>query len=234
MNGVTRKCPACGRAYKVMPFYTGDQSACRACVAEAERAAQAPDTPEQIAPGVLEMTFRDLLDALSDTEILDALIAQYPDVAESREGYCKALTELRATVPAPKPDCGLLIRFINENTGYFDLTYVEAGEEYSPSFAPWAEMLGMPITSDTDLEPAQIAAIMLWEVTFHGFSMEAVQRTADELKRIADEVDAALASLPENPTEADYEAVGLKVFDSEKFISELGINLDEINLDDKS
>lgn len=36
----TVKCPICGKPYKFMPYYAGDQSACRECVAEAERATQ--------------------------------------------------------------------------------------------------------------------------------------------------------------------------------------------------
>ena len=32
----TVKCPICGRPYKVVPFYAGDQSACPKCVDEAE------------------------------------------------------------------------------------------------------------------------------------------------------------------------------------------------------
>ena len=37
MFGTTKKCPVCGAAYKVMPHYAGDQSACRQCVRAAER-----------------------------------------------------------------------------------------------------------------------------------------------------------------------------------------------------
>lgn len=33
----TVKCPICGRPYKVMMFYAGDQSACPECVRKAER-----------------------------------------------------------------------------------------------------------------------------------------------------------------------------------------------------
>lgn len=33
----TVKCPICGKPYVFMPFYAGDQSACPACVREAEK-----------------------------------------------------------------------------------------------------------------------------------------------------------------------------------------------------
>jgi len=36
----TVKCPICGKPYKVMAFYAGDQSACRSCVQEAEQSHQ--------------------------------------------------------------------------------------------------------------------------------------------------------------------------------------------------
>jgi len=41
----TVKCPICGKPYKLMAFYAGDQSACHACVREAERAVARP-TPQ--------------------------------------------------------------------------------------------------------------------------------------------------------------------------------------------
>jgi uncharacterized paraquat-inducible protein A len=37
MEERTVKCPICGRPYKVMAFYAGDQSACPKCIAEAEQ-----------------------------------------------------------------------------------------------------------------------------------------------------------------------------------------------------
>ena len=43
----TCKCHICGRPYKVYPMMVGDQSACPACVAEAERGVSAPDTAAQ-------------------------------------------------------------------------------------------------------------------------------------------------------------------------------------------
>jgi recombinational DNA repair protein (RecF pathway) len=36
MNEQTKKCPVCGKPYKVYAFYAGDQSACPKCVREAE------------------------------------------------------------------------------------------------------------------------------------------------------------------------------------------------------
>lgn len=45
MTEQTRKCPICGKPYKVYAMYCGDQSACPACRAEAERAVNSPSTP---------------------------------------------------------------------------------------------------------------------------------------------------------------------------------------------
>lgn len=43
----TIKCPICGRPYKFYPFSAADQSACPACVREAEEAIFRPDTEEE-------------------------------------------------------------------------------------------------------------------------------------------------------------------------------------------
>lgn len=42
------KCSFCGRLYKFYAFSAADQSACQKCVAEAERAAEKPDTLQQV------------------------------------------------------------------------------------------------------------------------------------------------------------------------------------------
>ena len=43
----TVKCPICGRPYKVMMFYAGDQSACPSCRAEADRNMTKTPSPRQ-------------------------------------------------------------------------------------------------------------------------------------------------------------------------------------------
>lgn len=47
MMETTRKCPICGRAYKVFAMSARDQSACHACEAEANAAVARPDNHEQ-------------------------------------------------------------------------------------------------------------------------------------------------------------------------------------------
>jgi len=44
----TIQCRVCGRAYKFYSMTVADQSACPACVREAEDAATRPSSPEQI------------------------------------------------------------------------------------------------------------------------------------------------------------------------------------------
>lgn len=45
----TVKCHICGKPYKFYAFSAADQSACPACVAEAERAVDRPSTPGEAA-----------------------------------------------------------------------------------------------------------------------------------------------------------------------------------------
>lgn len=46
MLDVTRKCPICGRPYKVYSMMAGDQSACADCRSEAERRERKPTDDE--------------------------------------------------------------------------------------------------------------------------------------------------------------------------------------------
>lgn len=43
----TVKCSICGKPYKFMAFYAGDQSACPACVREAEKAVARPSNDRE-------------------------------------------------------------------------------------------------------------------------------------------------------------------------------------------
>lgn len=43
----TLKCNICDRPYVFYPYSAADQSACPACVAEAQRAVRRPDTDEE-------------------------------------------------------------------------------------------------------------------------------------------------------------------------------------------
>jgi len=46
MSEMTKKCPICGKPYKVYMFYSGDQSACPACRQEAKEASEPQRDPK--------------------------------------------------------------------------------------------------------------------------------------------------------------------------------------------
>jgi hypothetical protein len=71
-----------------------------------------------------------------------------------------------------------------DDGNFFDVVMVdERCDRWSMSFMPWGQLLNMPVEDRTNLglTDAQVAAHMLWELTWHGLEEEAEERR-DELE----------------------------------------------------
>lgn len=64
---------------------------------------------------------------------------------------------------------------------------------FALDFTPWCQWLGMDIDSDTanniKLMRADIVALCLYEMTFHGYEEESVQETLEEIKDRVEKID---------------------------------------------
>lgn len=73
---------------------------------------------------------------------------------------------------------------------YVDVHLKDAsGESASMCYVDWAELVDMNITCDIDININEQLAHVLWEMTFYGFSNEAVKQSRLDLERQVDEIE---------------------------------------------
>jgi len=64
-----------------------------------------------------------------------------------------------------------------------------AGEPASMSYVDWAELVDMNISCDMDITINEQLAHVLWEMTFYGFSNEAVKQSRLDLERVIEQTE---------------------------------------------
>ncbi len=53
---------------------------------------------------------------------------------------------------------------------------------YALDFVPWEELINLNISSEIQLEDKEIAANILWEITFWGYSSDQIKKESEKLK----------------------------------------------------
>lgn len=66
---------------------------------------------------------------------------------------------------------------------------------YAMDLTPWEELIDAEIKLNLPLNDASILAHILWEITFHGFSPEAINKAKDELIEIEKGIDSGETEL---------------------------------------
>ena len=127
------------------------------------------------------MLFSELIKTQSWPSVEAMLMHYFPKYQSSLSGFKRAFLSLQTIVP--QPDCGTLkLKRIKGND--VDVASVNNGEERSITATPWAEVLGMPIEKPTlaQFTQPEIAALVLWVITFYGFDEEPIKKKANERK----------------------------------------------------
>jgi hypothetical protein len=143
------------------------------------------------------MKFYDLIQKHTWKDIRDAIVRLYPDYESELEGYQQVFQKLKTLTPA-KTSLRLLVDLVySEHAGEFhvEVRGVEPSDENSSptSFAigttSWTEWLGMELDENAlkDFSEFDIVAFCLYEMTFFGFTVEDIQRTADAMIGITNE-----------------------------------------------
>lgn len=139
-----------------------------------------------------------LLTTLPVVDIIAAFNSAYPDDKLTEEFYRERfLPVIRSKIIENKPGSSIIIDYIEErhddpvddhehhNVSLMD----DTGEVWGMSFVPWAELLGQEVVSRShlDMTPAEAAAHVFWEMTWHGME-EAMEDRRDEVMDRLDEV----------------------------------------------
>ena len=137
-------------------------------------------------------TFKELLEKHSNETIIKKLIELYPDQNKNKDGYEKALQELKSLKPKADKMVIVLIRVRKSKKWDIDEPYVDVhgkskGDEigYGLSFTPWEKLLGMKIKSY--FNQIEVLAHCLWEFTWYGYSNKEVSEDFKKLSKRADE-----------------------------------------------
>jgi hypothetical protein len=162
------------------------------------------------------MILKDILNDFEDKKILVRLFKLYPDQKGSKDGYLRALTELRATLPK-KTDMSILVEhFTDDKFDYesydhicgigktwddeYSLTLPESErrKDWAIEFTPWKEWLGMPIEKFTVDHYCKLDILChcLWEMTFCGYSSKGGENKMKGILKRVKEVDAKIKNKP--------------------------------------
>jgi hypothetical protein len=145
------------------------------------------------------MRLIDIVRANTWSDIKQALIEAYPEEGKNLEGYELVFQALKDISPI-NTEYGILVKWYKDD--FEDIDFVKVSgyslkpdqplEEYSRGlqFTPWKEWLGMPIDKESlrIFTQPEIIAHCLFDMTFSGFSEEAIQA---QLKAI-DDIDDTL------------------------------------------
>ena len=134
------------------------------------------------------MNLYQLLMATPDAGILAELKARYGDDFDDVIGaYTPVLATLRSLAPDAASPGALQIDV--DETGWHDAGLITPdGVPVSPSLMAWASWLAVdiPMTLRTTFTDAVILAVVLWDMTFYGFTDAEVTAKGEEIMAAAD------------------------------------------------
>ena len=141
------------------------------------------------------MTLRALLEQSNYKSIFNCLYKNYyykdpeESVIEMSLAYRKVITEILNSTVSPTKEYKILI---TQEEGMEDglesasveigLYYPEEEGFYAIDLTPWSDLADAEIQNDTNIENKCMAAHILWEITFYGFTEDALLSHRDEIK----------------------------------------------------
>lgn len=128
----------------------------------------------------------DLLYSQGDDVVLGRFIELYPDQAPGVSKYHEVLSTLRL-LDSPKSDLVIEVYNIQDESDDYSKYPTVSGRKgdvlYAINFTPWSEWLGMGVSDQSLLtfSPLDIVCHCLWEMTWNGFSQEAIKAQSEAL-----------------------------------------------------
>ena len=139
------------------------------------------------------MTFRELLKKTNHKEIFNHLYKEYyyknidDEVNEMSLAYRAVISELLAKDASPASDWVMQIRAVDNC--FEDVCWHNSSENetYAIDLTPWTQLIDAPLKIEGQLEEAAVAAHILYEITFYGFTEEKVLEERRSLEGQVDE-----------------------------------------------
>lgn len=125
---------------------------------------------------------KDILTAHPNDEVLlDCLVDLYPNQAVSRDLYRQLLATLRELPPSPS-DCVVDV-YVDEIGVVVDGLHSGDPTRYALDFCSFGEWLGFTVSDHAKKHFADVEILVrcLWEMTFNGFTDQAIANKRNEL-----------------------------------------------------
>ena len=142
---------------------------------------------------------KDLFDKYEDVAIFERLAELYPDQANEYNAYMNALGELH-NLEVISNEWSLEV--YTGVSAYEDEVYYgvsgyspdSPGQSYAMEYSDWGEWLGMNVMAESIAEFGEldVAAHILWEMTYTGFSYADVKQRSDELDELSNRINSGL------------------------------------------
>lgn len=126
------------------------------------------------------MTFKDIIDANTDDDVLMDIVRLYPSEDSNLFGYRKVLGILRLLEPHQADQMELeLLEMANVDFGidYVDITGNRNGVSYAMVYKPWSEWLALTVSAGTmkQFSQLEIIAHCLCEMTIAGYDEKEIE-----------------------------------------------------------
>lgn len=78
---------------------------------------------------------------------------------------------------------GIIVEFFNDELeDYYDAYLIDnEGKDWALDFIDWHKILDLPIKTNVNLTEPEILAQVLWEITYHGWTNEAIKEKFESL-----------------------------------------------------
>ena len=142
------------------------------------------------------MTLKEIINKTDFMELWKYLISMYSDQDsdEHMSTYHAMFEKLKAMEPVcSKSNMKIYLQSFREDDDTdWAVDGIKEGVVYAIDGTPWNEWLGMEIEIDSSnsLQPYEIVAHCLWEMSFYSFDEEKTKAIFDDLEKIVDELEA--------------------------------------------
>jgi hypothetical protein len=139
------------------------------------------------------MTFRELLQKTNHKEIFNHLYQEYyyknveDEVMEMSLSYRRVVDELLSKPSAPQGEWVIEVRASDNCFDDLCWTNPHTKESFGLDLLPWSQIIDARVQIEGDIAPPIVGAHLLYEITFYGFTEEAILKQREELDESAAE-----------------------------------------------
>lgn len=148
------------------------------------------------------MTLRQLINHVMDrgaiTHVMSCLHVTYyasdDDFMKIIHSYTATIKEMRELEPGDMlHDHQIVLREVHdENQSHVDVHLVNIQQTFAVDYVDWSQLIDLPVQDQVGLQAHDVLAHVLWELTFHGFTREQVNRNRSELETLCVSTSANL------------------------------------------